>query len=77
LVDGVSVNSWVRIKAVQLTPGQYDHVLVEQDINTLAEELTSRRFEPAQMAGWFREASRQFDTVLELYFPPMPTEGAV
>ena len=69
LVRGVPVNSWMRIKTARTGLGPYDHVLVEQDINTLMEELETRKFDETQIASWFRETSSQLDFVLRLYFP--------
>ena len=44
-------------------------VLVEQDINTLAEELETQRFLPAQMRAFFNAAVPECDQILALYFP--------
>jgi hypothetical protein len=78
LQESVPVNSWIRIKTVKVGPGPYDQVLVEQDINTLQEkQLEGASFDNASMAVWFREVSKQFETVLAMYFPPAQAGAGV
>ena len=48
---------------------RYEYVLVEQDINTLAEDRDIRRFDSGQLSEFLRSMSTEFDTVLGLYFP--------
>jgi hypothetical protein len=73
LLGDVVVNSWMRIKAAKLGESEgFSRILVEQDINTLANELDTRRFEPDEIASWYHAAAEQLDTVLRLYFPATP-----
>jgi hypothetical protein len=65
------VNSWVRCKTAKLAVGdlQEDGVLVEQDINTLAEQAASRDFSQQQTSDFFGNVPREFAQILDLYFP--------
>jgi hypothetical protein len=63
------VNSWVRCKSARLMPDDYPVIRVEQDLNTLATEMESRRFDPAQMDDFFRMAAVEANEILQKYFP--------
>ena len=62
------VNSWIRIRAVKIGAEAYRYVAVEQDINTLSEEIDKRTFNADEIKFWYRAASSEFDTILGLYF---------
>ena len=64
-----NVNSWFRVRTGYLVVDKKSAVLVQQDINTLAEELESQHFEPKQIQTFFHEAVELSDHVLALYFP--------
>jgi hypothetical protein len=69
LYQDQNVNSWIRIKTSG-TPGpEYERTMVEQDINTLAEELNIRVFDREKIILFFHEASGQLDSILKEYFP--------
>jgi hypothetical protein len=77
LSQGLPVNSWVRIKAHREADQVYRYVIVEQDINTLDEDMDHRRFDSSQLRAIATNAAREQDVVLDLYFPPEdPAEGA-
>ena len=67
LTDQLTVNSWVRNKTGKLTGTDRPIVVVEQDLNTLAEEM--RDFADADIQTFFDAASIEFDTILQLYYP--------
>ena len=69
LYEAQNVNSWVRIKTSGSRGPDYEHIFVEQDINTLAEEINIRNFDRANIMRFFREASEQLDSILIEYFP--------
>jgi hypothetical protein len=78
MADFVDVNSWFRCKSASLkgTEGQPDTtvVLVEQDFNTLAEQLENAQFTLAEVQQFFEKAPGELQEVLNLYFPDV--EGA-
>jgi hypothetical protein len=65
------VNSWVRSKTgmVGTSTGQTPVIVVEQDLNTLVEETSSRTFSPSDVAEFFSAAQHEFDVILNLYYP--------
>lgn len=64
-----NVNSWFRVRTGRIVVDNKSAVLVQQDINTLAEELESQHFELKQIQTFFHEAVKLGDQVLALYFP--------
>lgn len=67
-----AVNSWVRNKTAFVNLDQDENqpvVLVEQDINTLAEEETSTKYDDKQMREFFGLAADEFVSILSLYYP--------
>ncbi len=64
-----NVNSWFRVRTGRIVVDNKPAVLVQQDINTMAEELESQHFQPGQLQTFFYEALNLGDQVLELYFP--------
>jgi hypothetical protein len=69
LYQAQNVNNWVRIKTSGSPGPDYEHILVEQDINTPGEELNIRNFDRANIVRFFQEASKQLDRILNEYFP--------
>jgi hypothetical protein len=74
LMKRYNVNSWVRNKSAQLSSSgsQYSVVLVEQDLNTLAEEASSRSFTIEEIKGYFDTLSTEFLSILRSYYPTDP-----
>jgi hypothetical protein len=67
---GLRVNSWVRCKAVTVVqPQRSRKVLVEQDINTLEEELSQNSFGADETRRFYDSAIGEADSILRLYFP--------
>jgi len=66
-----NVNSWVRNKTGYISFGEdrKSVVLVEQDLNTLAEESSSTNFSGIQFNEFFLLAAEEFTTILKLYYP--------
>ncbi len=66
-----SVNSWVRNKTgvISTSTGRQLIVLVEQDINTLAEEMSSENYSVKQFREFFQLVSHEFVLILGLYYP--------
>lgn len=69
LYEAQNVNSWIRIKTSGSPGPDYEHIVVEQDINTLAEEINVRNFDKANIIRFFHEASKQLDSIINEYFP--------
>lgn len=72
-----AVNSWMRIRTVKLGNEPFGNILVEQDINTPAEEAEARRFTSTDVTAWYDAAAQQFDQVLSMYFPNAPSDAGV
>ena len=70
LAGEFEVNSWVRSKTGTVS-GEHPHpiVLVEQDLDTPAEDGDRRRFSAEEIARFFGECSYVFDSILWLYYP--------
>jgi hypothetical protein len=70
LPNSFRVNSWFRCKTAEVVMERAPAILVEQDFNTLAEELESRDYGPEQITHFFSPTlMAEFDKVLGLYFP--------
>jgi hypothetical protein len=72
LMQGFRINSWFRCKtAIFIDPQaqQQKAVLVEQDFNTLPEELETRVISRDEMREFFERVPDGFSEVLDLYFP--------
>lgn len=69
LQGGLNVNSWFRAKSSLLAKDGKPVILVEQDLNTVAEEAESREFTAEELEGFFFAANPQLDRILEAYFP--------
>jgi hypothetical protein len=63
------INSWVRCKSATKAPDNRPVIVVEQDLNSLAEELASRRFTVDDIRVFFETVSREADEILGKYFP--------
>lgn len=65
------VNSWVRNKTagVPSNTGPQPVVLVEQDLNTLAEESASQDYSKEEIDSFFSATEDEFDVILRLYYP--------
>ncbi len=68
LLEDLSVNSWVRVKTVRQQQEQPRGVLVEQDINTLAERENTADFSKQNITEIIRKALSESTDILELYF---------
>ena len=66
------VNSWVRVKTALLVEAleKKTLVIVEQDINTMAEEEGVRSFQLSEVERFFSAVAKESDDILNLYFPP-------
>ena len=71
LAGKFSINSWVRSKT-GILPQESGRptVLVEQDLNTLAEDAASAAFEEADIRSFFSAAGRELESILSIYYPP-------
>jgi hypothetical protein len=71
VTDDLTVNSWVRCKTgrQQLEKRTQPIVLVEQDLNTLAEETTTRDYGSEARRNFFALVAKEFPSILRLYFP--------
>lgn len=66
------VNSWVRCKTGKLSMPNQDQkkvILVEQDINTLAEDMDKKEYSMNDIVGFWNTVTKELDFVLNLYFP--------
>ena len=53
--DRFNVNSWVRCKTgLLVNPDRESIILIEQDINTVAEEMETREFSAEEIKDFFR-----------------------
>jgi hypothetical protein len=69
LYEDLNVNSWIRNKTGTLRINNSPIVLVEQDINTLAEQAPTREFDNQEIRAFFDHTSEELDTILALYYP--------
>ena len=63
------INSWVRCKTAKLLADNRPVILVEQDLNTLANENEPRNLDIAQIPAFFAMAAAEADDILRKYFP--------
>jgi hypothetical protein len=68
------VNSWVRCKSATVAPDNRPVILVEQDLNSLAQDALTRRFTADEMRVFFESASWEADDILRKYFPEQDTQ---
>jgi hypothetical protein len=71
LGEKFDVNSWVRNKTGKATSAGESKsiVLLEQDINTLSEEVPNRDFSKEDIANFYNLIPSEFDKILKLYYP--------
>ena len=67
-VKGVFINSWIRCRSDVRVHDQ-PAITVEQDLNTLSDELESNAFQRDQIKEYFQWAVEEADSILRLYFP--------
>jgi hypothetical protein len=65
----LTINSWVRCKTASLAKTDRPAILVEQDLNTLAQENEQRQFTADQIRAYFKVVTREADDILRKYFP--------
>ncbi|MBI4484090.1 MAG: hypothetical protein HY652_14535 [Acidobacteria bacterium] len=65
------VNSWVRVKTgLKTEAGERTKIiLVEQDLNTLAEKLPDTEFSENEIREFYRLAVPELEVIIRLYFP--------
>lgn len=67
---GLRINSWMRCKAVRMIePEEKNIVLVEQDLNTIAEDVTHHALDADKIAEFFKSAAGEANDILCKYFP--------
>ncbi len=66
--SGFKVNSWVRCKSGILQKANVPIILVEQDINTLSEELEKNEFDIDQTLSFIPLAAEEQRKILDKYF---------
>ena len=71
LHDSFRINSWIRCKTGIFSkgPDKQSIILVEQDINTLSEDVEKMEFSEEQIKQFFELVSIEFESILNLYFP--------
>lgn len=71
LAERFQVNFWVRSKTGTLSSGQESSpvVVVEQDLNTLLEDMETQAFTSGDIEKFFLATVTQFDESLQLYYP--------
>ena len=73
LASRFRVNSWVRNKTGQLRMGGGQStgiIVVEQDLNSLAEQIEESSFSSEDLTDFFVAVPSQFDDILQRYYPP-------
>jgi hypothetical protein len=66
------VNSWVRCKTGRLSISpdeQKKIILVEQDLNTLVEDMERKEYDIKDIVDFWNTSSKELDSILNLYFP--------
>lgn len=67
---GAEINSWVRCKAVEvIQPFHKKVIIVEQDINTLQDQIKANEFDTNFINKFFDFAKNESDQILSIYFP--------
>jgi hypothetical protein len=61
------INSWVRCKSATMTKDNSPIVAVEQDLNTLGNEI--RRFDSQKIHSFFQTAVTEAEQIFRKYFP--------
>jgi hypothetical protein len=65
----LTINSWVRCKTARLAKTDHPAILVEQDLNTLVQDIDQRQFTSDQLRTYFKVVTREADDILGKYFP--------
>ena len=65
----ISVNSWMRCKTGALVADRNPVIVVEQDLNTLPEELTNRSFQRETLTKLLDGFAMELEETLSVYFP--------
>ncbi len=74
-MSGFAVNSWVRCKTPTLTlvaaneQRQMSGVIIEQDINTLAEEMPTSNYSAGNIGKFYSLLPSNYEQILALFFP--------
>lgn len=65
------VNSWVRNKSGRITRNEVERpaVLVDQDLNTLADDAQGRSFSASEVSDFLASSATEFTSILRLYYP--------
>ncbi len=71
LIEGLTVNSWIRCKTGSVSELKLSHpaVVIERDVNTLAEEVEQREFTPDEVNSFMKQAAVCLRTEIEELFP--------
>ncbi len=67
-LDKMPINSWVRCKTGSLGPEGPPAIIVEQDLNTTADE-SERHFKANEIQEYFQGSVPESQQILRLYFP--------
>jgi len=69
------INSWVRCKSATMAAavGNRPVILVEQDLNNLAQNRSPRRISIEEMRSFFETALLEADAIFRKYFPEQET----
>jgi hypothetical protein len=67
-LDDLRINSWMRCKTGFVVSPDRPAVIVEQDLNTLAEEQDQQSFSPARSSQFFAAVAKEADEILQIYF---------
>lgn len=71
----IQINSWMRCKTLygavedSQEQGTIPVLIVEQDLNTLTEEQSTKRISTQQVATFFQVAFEEMSSILSQYFP--------
>lgn len=71
ILPDLLINSWVRCQTGTLKNGHEitKVMVVQQDLNTFAEDSETRKFTIDQVEAFLNAASIEFDSIYNLYFP--------
>lgn len=68
-LENFKVNNWLRCKSGSLIKESLRVVIVEQDINTISEDLEVKEFNMNQISNFLKNASSEQKQQLTVYFP--------
>jgi hypothetical protein len=67
---GLRINSWMRCRAVRMIkPEEKNIVLVEQDLNTIGDDVNRRVLDANEIGRFFKGAADEANDTLRKYFP--------